>query len=55
MKIIVTDRNVRPPSQKTLARLSGVMEYTLRKRIHELLPMVLENGWTLKKGIRLYP
>ena len=55
MKIIIRDAEVHPPSQRSLAKFSNVMEHTLRKRVHELLAMVLENGWTLKKGVRVYP
>ncbi len=53
MKIIITDAEV--PSQRSLAHASNVMEHTLRMRVHELLRMVLENGWTLKEGVKVYP
>ncbi len=55
MKIIIRNVAVQPPSQRSLAHASNVMEHTLRMRVHELLAMVLENGWTLKKGVRVYP
>ena len=55
MKIIIRDVQVPVPSQRSLARISNVMEHTLRRRVHELLAMVLENGWTLKQGVKVYP
>jgi len=55
MKINIRDAEIQPPSQRSLAYISNVMEHTLRKRIHELLRMVLERGWTLKQGVRVYP
>lgn len=55
MKIIIRDAEIQPPSQRSLAKISNVMEHTLRMRIHELLRMVLERGWTLKQGVKLYP
>jgi transcription initiation factor TFIIIB Brf1 subunit/transcription initiation factor TFIIB len=55
MKIIIRDAEVQPPSQRSLAKYSNVMEHTLRKRVHELLQMVLDNGGSLKKGVKVYP
>jgi len=55
MKINIRNAEVPVPSQRSLAHISNVMEHTLRKRIHELLRMVLKNGWTLKQGVRVYP
>ncbi len=55
MKIIFTDKRSRPPSQKLLARVSGVMEFTIRSNVHSLLMMALQKGWTLKKGVKVYP
>ncbi len=54
MKIIIM-KNLGVPSQRSLAHISNVMEHTFRIRVHELLAMVLENGWTLKQGVRVYP
>ncbi len=53
MKIII--QNLEVPSQRKLAKVANIMEHTLRMRVHELLAMVLENGWTLKQGVKVYP
>ncbi len=55
MKINIRDAEVPVPSQRSLAHASNVMEHTLRMRIHELLQMVLDNGGSLKQGVRVYP
>lgn len=55
MKIIFTDKRARPPSQKLLSQLARVREFTLRTNVHALLKMALEKGWTLKKGVKVYP
>jgi len=55
MKIIFTDKRARPPSQKLLAQVAKVREFTIRTNVHTLLRMALQKGWTLKKGVKVYP
>jgi len=50
MSLIVNGVEV---SQAKLARIANITPYTLRSNIRLLLNMLLENGWTLKKGVDL--
>jgi len=55
VKIIFTGIRPKPPSQKLLAQVARVREFTIRTNVHALLTMALQKGWTLKKGVKVYP
>jgi hypothetical protein len=52
MNLLMPDNFV-PISKVALARIANVTPYTLRTNIKILLNFLLENGYTLKKGVEI--